>query len=88
VGISADLKELDSADRDGAAATVYVIAANGFDTRALRSILPSGEAAMRSRTFGSAAGESAPAIISAAFPASTAQAPESLTMPIILEGEA
>ena len=69
-------------------ATVYVLAVNGFDTRALQSILPDGEAAMRSRTFGSAAGVSAPAIMSTAFPALTTHAPESLTMPIILEGEA
>jgi len=67
--------------------TGYVLAVNGFGTRALQSILPNGEAAMRSRTFCSAARISAPAIISAAFLALTPQAPESLTPPISLEGE-
>lgn len=43
---------------------------------------------MRSRTFGSAAEVSAPSIMSTAPPALTTQAPEALTMPIILEGEA
>jgi hypothetical protein len=69
-------------------ATVYILAVKGFDTRALRSIPPNGEAAMRSRTFCSAAGMSAQAIICTAFAASTALVPVSLTMPIILEGEA
>jgi hypothetical protein len=46
------------------------------------------EAAMRSRTYGSAAGVPAPTVVSTAFRALTTQTPELLTMRIVLEGEA